>query len=366
MLPLPPVYAGLIYRALGVHAPAAELVLAGSAIALVMAGYALFYRAFGLMGMPRPWRIAALAALCLVPLNMQLEIETFRIWEGGLSVAVAALFLWGLLTLERRAEVGWGAIIAMALLAALLFFISPPLGLAGYLGALLLLIGRLPLRRWAGAAGIAVAALALLIAPWAWRNQQVMGEALPLRSNAGLELALGNHPAAAGPGDPRAVFKARLDEIHPFESDSAFAAMQAAGGEIAYARGLGTTAKDWITSHPADFARLCGRHLRDFFFPPAWLWNVYSGASRGTMVKVVINALLSAAALTGALVAGIAAWRRYRFAILMLVVPTLPYVIVQPVLRYRYIIYALSVFFAADLASRLQRRRGSAAADGVR
>jgi hypothetical protein len=352
VLPFPPIYAGLVYRALGIRSVPAEMVLATMSIALVMLSYAAFYRAFGLMGTPRPWRLAALAFLCLVPLNISLEIEVFRIWEGGLSVAIAACYLWALLAIERRPVLGWGMIAGMAIAAAALFFISPPLGLAAYASSLLVLMARVPRRRWPGAVLIAVGALALFVVPWAARNAAMMGEAIPLRSNFGLELALANHPAAASNADPRQVFRDRLDEIHPFQSEKAFAALQAAGGEVAYARQLGDGAKAWIRAHPLDFARLCMRHFRDFFFPPGWMWNVYSGVSRGTAIKVAINAALSVAALLGAAVAGLVSWRRYRFAILMLVLPVLPYLIVQPGLRYRYIIYALSVYLAADLAGR--------------
>ena len=369
VLPFPPLYAGLIYRNLGIRSFASELVLAISAISLVMFSYGCFYRAFALVGTSRNWRLTGLALLCMLPLNFQLEVEAFRIWEGGLSVALASLFLWALLTLERRPQLGWTAIAGMSALAAALFFVSPPLGLAGYIGSLLLLIKRLPLPHWPGAIAIAVVTLALFIAPWAWRNAVVMGEALPLRSNFGLELALANHPAALGTDDPRQVFMNRLKEIHPFESDRAFAAMVAAGGEISYARQLGDTAKTWIRHHPTGFARLCATHLRDYFFPPAWLWNIYSNDLRGTAIKLAINAALSIAALAGALAAGISAWRRYRFAIIMLMVPVLPYMIVQPVLRYRYIIYALSVFFAVDLAGRMagwvQRRAVATFESGV-
>lgn len=356
VLPLPPVFAGLVYRGLGIHSVPAELVLALVATAVVIASFALFYKAFGLIGTPRPFRLLGLAILCLVPLNISLEVESFRIWEGGLSAALAGFALLALLTLERRPQIGWGAIAGMAVVLGGLFFISPPLGLAAYLGSLLLLIDRLPLRRWPGATVLAVAGLALFVLPWGWRNAVVMGEALPLRSNFGLELALGNHPAALDTGNRRQVFRDRLEAIHPFESDAAFGALKAAGGEIAYARLKGAEARAWIDANPQGFATLCLHHLRDFFFPPAWLWNIYSDAGRAPALKALAHGALSAAALLGALVAGFAAWRRYRFPILMLLVPVLPYIIVQPVLRYRYIIYALSVAFAVDLAARVWAR----------
>ncbi|MGL4542705.1 MAG: hypothetical protein ACRCUI_09370 [Polymorphobacter sp.] len=358
VLPFPPIYAGLIYRALGIHSAPAEAVLTIIAVALALGSFALLYRSFGIMGTPRPLRLAALAFLCLLPLNSNLEIVVFRIWEGALAVCMASGYLLALLVLERRETVGWLAVAVMSVAAALLFFVSPPLGLAGYAGSLLLLIAKLPVRRWAGATALAIAGLALVITPWALRNQAVMGEALLLRSNFGLELALGNHPDAVTNPDQRQAMRDRLEVIHPYESKAAFAAMQAAGGEVAYARKLGDEAKAWIASDPRGFATLCVRHLQQFFFPPGWLWNIYSDKGMATGFKVWSNAALSVLGLAGALVAGLVAWRRYRFAILMLVLPVLPFIITQPVLRYRYIIFALSAYFAADLAARLLRRLG--------
>lgn len=91
---------------------------------------------------------------------------------------------------------------------------------------------------------IAASALALVFAPWALRNKAMLGEPVLLRSNAGLELAVAYHPAAAAAtaATMRHVFFDRLVEIHPFQSRAAFAVMQRAGGEISYARKLGSEA----------------------------------------------------------------------------------------------------------------------------
>lgn len=364
VLPLPPIYAGLIYRTLGIHSPVSELLLATVAIALVITSFGLLYLAFGRIGTPRPWRIMALSALCFAPLNINLEIEVFRIWEGALSVALASGFLLALLDTAAVDEIGWRRLAVMSLFAALLFWVSPPLGLAAYLCSMLLLIEKLPARRWPAACAMATAALALFIVPWAIRNAEVMGEPVLLRSNFGLELALANHPAAAAPGDPARIFRDRLDAIHPFQSKAAFGNMRLAGGEIAYARGLGDEAKAWIAANPGDFLRLCGNHLRDFFLPPAWLWNIYSNIGPSARLKAAAHAALSILGLAGAVVASFASWRRYRFAVIMMLVPVLPYVVTQPVLRYRYIIYGLSMYFAMDLMARLTARFASRTSTG--
>lgn len=356
VLPVPVIYAGLVYRVLGVQSPAAELVLVVAAVGAVVGSFGLLYLCFGIMGTDRRMRLLALALLCLVPVNLVVEVAYFRIWEGGISVALGSAFLYALLRLEQRPDVGWRPVTAMALLAALIFFINPVVGVGVYVCALVFLVDRLPARRWPGAALIAALALVLVIGPWALRNQAVMGQPILLRSNFGLELALGNHPAAVNAADPRQVFRERLVEIHPFASKSAYAAMQAEGGEIAYANALGDEAKAWISANPKDFARLTARHVTELYFPPSWQWNIYAGNENAGVGESRFIGLMAAAGLAGALWAAVAAWRRYRFAVIMLLMPALPYAIVQPVLRYRYVIFALTVYFAADLAGRLLAR----------
>lgn len=366
VLPLPPVYAGLIYRALGVRSAAAEGMLAASAIGVTVAGFALLYAIFGLLGTARWARLAALAFLAVLPLNMALETIEFRIWDSGVAVLLALGYLYLLLRLERAERIGFGAVAGMSIGAAVVLFVSPALGLGAYAGSLVLLVDRVPPREWPRAVVAAVVALVVVLAPWTLRNMSALDAPVFLRSNAGLEFALANHPAAVSGNDQRRVFRARLEEIHPFESDAAYAAMKAAGGEVPYAKALGAKAWAWAKAHPADFARLTLRHLQQFLFPPAWLWNIYSDHGIGGGAKLALSWAVSAAGVAGALVAAVVATRRYRFAVLMALLPILPYVVTQPVLRYRYIVFGLLVFFSFDLASRVWRlisRREPAAGD---
>ncbi len=364
VLPIPPIVAGLIYRGFGIRSAVSEGILLALATTTVLASYALLYKIFELMGTPRWGRLLGLAATCLLPLNFGLETVAFRIWEGALGVAVAVAFLLALLKLERTPEIRLPAIAAMSLAAAVVLFVSPAFGVAAYACSLLLLTERLPIRRWPVTIMVAVAGLAIVLAPWLVRNMLVMGEPVLLRSNFGLELAIGNHPAAANTTDDRGAFRARLDEIHPFKRQEGSDAMRRAGGEVAYAKSLGATAEAWIAAHPAAFARLSLKHLGQYFFPPAWQWNAYASGdgrtpSRALGAKLVLQWLIAGAGIAGALLALARAPRRYRLAVMMMLLPALPYMIVQPILRYRYIVFGLSVFFAADLVAYLAARWGS-------
>lgn len=354
VLPITPLWAGTVYRWLGVQSPAAELVLATAAIACVIASLLFLYRAFGLIGTPRPARLAGLAFLALVPLQFTLEIREFRIWEGALAVCLAHAGLWAVLRLERAAQISWPAIIGMGLLAATLFFTSPPMGLGLYLCCGWLLLEKCPPRRWPGAALAAAAALALFVVPWTMRNIEALGAPVWLRPNFGLELALAYHPGAVT-DDPGKAFYERWRAVHPFASQFNVARMQAAGGEVAYARALGNEARAWIRAHPAQAAMLTLRHAREYLLPPPYVWR-YEKDRHVAVARSAVHSAIGALGVAGMVVALVAAWRRFRFAALLMVAAALPYVVVQPVIRYRYLIAGLLVMFAADLVARAARR----------
>nr|WP_295659073.1 hypothetical protein [Polymorphobacter sp.] len=370
VLPIPPVFAGLVYRALGIRSASAEFVLELVAIALVLGSYwflSLIFKEAGVGWRTRMW---GLAVACLVPFNFFLETVDFRIWEGALATFTAFGFVVALLGAAGRPTFGGATIVGLALLAALVFFISPALGLACYLCAAIVAFERLPPRRIAAAAVVVVLALAAVITPWADRNARVMGAPVILRSNFGLELALAHHPAAVA-DDGLAVFRARLAEIHPNSNPPAFARLQAAGGEAAYAKALGAQAKSWIADHPFEFIKLSLRHLRQYFFPPAWLWHIYVARAGASTAKAMVCGLLSVAGLAGLALGLAQSPRAYRFVAILLLVPPLAYAIVQPVPRYRYLIFGVSLFLAVDLAARglalaltsLSRLRGAQRSD---
>lgn len=351
---IPAIIAGTVYRTFGVATMVSEIILGAWALSLVAISYLFTFRAFILAGVPRSAGLLGLAACAFLPLNFIDESVTYRVWEGGLAAALGAIIFHLVVRYDRTEAVGWSQVLLLSVLTALLFFINPAFGLAAYLACLVLTVRRLPLRRWLPVGLVAALALALVLTPWAVRNQHVIGAPVLLRSNFGLELALANHPAAAGPGDQRAVFVQRLEQIHPYESRAALARVRQVG-EVAYAQQLGATAKAWMAAHPLDVARLMLRHLGQYFFPPAWLWHIYDDESVAVGAK---QAMFWAVSLFGLLGIGLGALRRRErlfYLAIMALAPCLPYVIVQPVLRYRYLVYAPLLFFGAYLATELLR-----------
>ena len=364
IMPVPPMIAGLVYRAFGIQTPLSEGVLIAWSLLLVFGAYWLLFKAFEAAGAPLAGRLGALAVLCLLPLNFNLEVVWFRTWDGGLAVVLAAAFLLAVLRLDAAERVGNGPLAALALLAAAVLAVSPPLGLGAYAGGLLLFARRLPWRRWPAGVAIVGVATVLVLAPWTIRNAQVMGKPIVFRDNFGLELAMGYFPGALEAASPRDAFKTRHDTIHPYANPAGFAAMQAAGGEVAYFDALGTATKAWIAAHPGDAVRLTLRHLTEFLFPPAWYWNQFSDAgSTGTTAKLAANWLITLLGLAGLGYAVLRLEHRYRYLALMTLLPILPYLVVQPTLRYRYIVLGLLVFFAGDAVARFsmrwQRRTGT-------
>lgn len=358
MMPIMPIIAGTVYRAFGTESSISNGILTAVSLLLVFGGYLLLFRAFGRLGTPIASRMLGFAILALFPLNVSLETVGFRVWEGGLAVFMSALCLDQLLRLDGAEKVSTFDIAAMGLLAAACLFVSPPVGVAAYFGGGFLMIRRIERRRWPTVIGIVAVAATIVLSPWLIRNMAVMDSPILLRDNFGLELAQANHAAAVNSADPRETFIDRHREIHPFgdNSDAAYRAMQAAGGEAAYAEKLGAEAKRWIQAHPEDFAQLSLRHLREMLFPPEWLWNQFGTSSNSVTLKLGANWTLSLLALTGIAVGLRQVGARFGYVAMFALLPLLPYVVVQPTLRYRYLVFALFVFISADVAHRAVAR----------
>ncbi len=351
--PLWPLLIGGVYRLFGLHSALSEYVLTALSLLLVAASVLLFERVMARLGTPAWARLAAVAFVALVPLNFELEVELLRTWEQAAAAAIMALFLWLALQLDARPERPRPLELAgLAALVAPVTMISPAAALGAY-GCL----GLLALRRRGVLAVPAVTALSLLFVvllsyPWALRNERVLGEPVWSRSNFGFVFAEGFHAAAVAPADPKRVFIDRMAEIDPFERAKGFAALTAAGGEPGYNRYWTARTWAWVGAHRIDAARIAVRHVGEFFLPPQWLWRAYTDDAKLVGGK---QALVWGIAILGFLAV---AWglrrrdQRYWYVLAMLVLPVAPYILAQPVLRYRYLITTLLVFLAADCVGR--------------
>jgi hypothetical protein len=208
------------------------------------------------------------------------------LWDTSLSALLGATLLWATLRVsESRGRAAWGA---YGLLWGVVLMTNVALvSLAPFLLAWLIY------RR--GLAGpLLAAALALVCClPWTIRNYSVFHSFIPLRSVLGLQLWVGNNPAA------KVVW---LGEHHPI-NDTAERNRYVAMGEVAYMREKTREALRYMATHPRHEAGLIwGRFvsiwsggtpspISDLFSPrTAWfryvlLFNV--GAALGALGGII-------------------------------------------------------------------------------
>lgn len=340
-----PVLVGTVYRWLGVGTPAAEFVLSSISLAFFCTAILALNAAFEMLSVAPLARIGAIALLCLLPFHMSLEMGEFRYWEGSLAAAGIAVCLARALKLDdAKGPPSWFDLSVLAVGVGVLSLFSEAGALACY-G----IIGWLALqtRGWLGFAGMAAISAILLAAilyPWALRNEAVFGDKVWTRTAFGINFAQGFHDKALDRADPRKVFNDRLDEVSPFTGPAALAEMRRVGGEAAYSRLL-TRTLEWIRKHPLASLGLAARHVWEFYVQPRWMWGSNVG------LAVVKQGLAWTSTILGfaGLVMGLArSGRRYVYFAAALLLPVLPYITCQPILRYQYPVLGLIVFLAAD------------------
>lgn len=365
LLPPGPAMAGLVYGWLPPRSPGAEAILAAWSIGLAIATYMLLYRALGHLQVPRRARLAALAIGLLVPAYFTLETVDFRVWEGGLASALTALFLERVIAAHRRLAGERGAASHRASrfplvpigCACLLFCVNPVLGMGAFACLTMLGIMLLSPRANIVGSGIALGLLAIAIVPWTVRNYHALGAIVPLRSNAGLELALANNRAMLDTTDPSRALEQRLRAIHP-TANARVRAEVVRIGEVAYARRLGAEAERWIADNPGSVARLWSRHVRQMLFPDRWITDPRH--SLGGSVRAVVIQLIGVAGLAGlALLLG---RRRQDGAVYPAVLIVTVIVLLapfQPVSRYTYSLYPMLCLISSGLILVLDRYRST-------
>lgn len=356
LLPISPGIGGTVYALLG-YSPAAEIVLATWSIGLALGSYLLLDRAFARLGISSAPRLAAFAFLCLAPTYIAQEAVDFRLWEGGLAAFLSALMLDQVLRADR-ADAPHRHLYPVMAIAPVLFFVNPLAGAAAFLSLVLLWAGRVPWGIFAGRMAIPLALLAMLVVPWAIRNQHALGEPVLLRSNAGLELAMAHYPGVPTRGDRYDAFMARLHAIHPLQNREAYARMVAQGGEVAYSRALGEEAVATIAANPRHAIAVTLAHVGDMITPGTWIFRIW-GSDRLAPIQAALASMIGLLGLAGLLAGVTFGGRRWLFVAMPIVVPILAVAPFQPVMRYTYLIYAPLAFCAAcGLTLLVKRLRG--------
>jgi len=167
-----------------------------------------------------------------------------------------------------------------------------------------------------------------------------------------MNFAIGFHSKAISPADPVKVYFDRAAEISPFSHPSALAALQNAGGELAYSRLWTARTEAWIAEHRLAALKIAARHIWELYMQPRWMWWPGKGP---VAIRQAMLATFTAFGFAG-LATGLAGrdWR-YIYVAAALVLPVFPYVLGQPLDRYRYPVAGLLVFLAADMISRAMR-----------
>lgn len=211
-------------------------------------------------------RLAAAAAWlwAIFPNAILLSFES--LWDTSLSALLGATLLWATLRVsESRGRAAWGA---YGLLWGVVLMTN-----AALVSLLPFLLAWLEYRKGLAKALITAAIALLCCLPWTIRNYSVFHSLIPLRSVLGLQLWVGNNPAA------KVVW---LGEHHPI-NDTAERNRYVAMGEVAYMREKTRQALRYMATHPAHEAGLIwGRFVSiwsggtpspvsDFFSPhTAW------------------------------------------------------------------------------------------------
>ncbi len=355
--PVMPVIDGLVYRAFGVGSRASETLLTAFSLAVLCGTLVALYLVFRRLRLPIEWRLTALAAALLLPINFKWETVSMRLFEGGLAAGILALSLLIVMRLDERPQLLRPRdFVLPAVLVGFLALINPPAALGSY-GALgILILKRVPLRRWPAVALVMIVGLAVFVVPWGLRNEHVLGRFIPSRSNFPLEHAIGFYAEAVSPAYPAAVIVRRGAAVHPYTSDpnGAGRAEFARIGEIAYMDRLAAETSAWERAHPIDAVRLAARHLTEFWLPPRWSFTLFGNAAPLVATRQAFIWATTLAAFAAV------AWRLVQtplgpglYLACALLIPSLPYALVQPVQRYRYLVVLLTYFLAADFLARL-------------
>lgn len=179
-------------------------------------------------------------------------------WNGCLAALLAATALWGIVALADAPRPHWFSWLGYGLLWGLILLTDPTLAVL-----LPLWLGWLVWRRpgpahWRGAIAALIVAI-FCILPWTLRNRRVLHAWLPVRSDLGLALWLGNNPQAT---------YVWHGQQHPLD-DAAQRALYLRQGEVAYMHQKLRLALAYMAAHPARDVAL------------AWhrFWAFWSGGS---------------------------------------------------------------------------------------
>jgi hypothetical protein len=285
-------------------------------------------------------------ALAILPIN--LWVETSGNWEQPYS----ALVLLGLFVVFcRLKDEQWQnnrTILLAGILLGIIALLSPSLLPAGVLMIIAELVARRSnQKRIVAASVVMVCSAGLVVAPWIVRNYYALGGFVPIRSNFGLELAIGNNPEANGTSlgttlkDKGNLF----DRYHPSANAKELTRLLEMG-ELAYMRDKQQAALQWIKEHPGKAIELITHRFRFYWFPPKDMWDQ---SSPGRRLKAAIMSIIGFTTLVSIIYLISNGHDRAWLLAAAVIGPSLTYMITHVDMRYRYPISGISTLLALHL-----------------
>lgn len=339
LLPTTPVVAGMMMKAFGIRTAMSQVALVAFALMQTVVVSVLLLKLFSQLKTPRFYVLCGLAASLFLPTMFSLDAYLFSCWDNGLAFIACLFCLVDLLSVWSADDDGFGRRLRSAAILAVAVFFNPVLGLALATCTFVARLLRWNFRSAVLTGVLSLAVFAAIVAPWAWRNQQVLGSPILLRSNAGLELAIANHDAALSSKPADMVFNARNMEIHPFSDGPGRAELRRVG-EPAYQKELGRQTREWIMDHPGGFLKLAARHMFRTLTPEPWQIGNFAARPRA----LVITCVCWAGVLALLWLLGRRRSQPWWIIALFLAVALVAYSPFQPMVRYIYPFYEIFLF----------------------
>ncbi len=331
-----PVYPYLvagIFRLGGIYSEKSRLILL--ALNCIFAGLTIF-PIYGIAKRTFGTHVAVLASWIWIVLPSAWQIPIRMAWDSTLDALSLAVILWATVAIrEERRLWRWAAYGALWALAALIN--ASILSLAPFLFGWLLWELRKKALPWVKPLAIAVLVCAIGVAPWTFRNYLVFGKFIPIRSNMGLVLWMGNHAGSEG-------FDTTLSPYGNMQQAALYKQM----GEVAYMTAKKHEAVAVMKAHPT---KTLGMALRN-----AWtLWfgvtdrqaNPWYGGSKYLSIDFIANAVVILLGLVGIVLVLRSHVSSAPLYLAVLVVFPLIYYVTRPALRFRFAIEPMLVILAA-------------------
>jgi 4-amino-4-deoxy-L-arabinose transferase-like glycosyltransferase len=223
------------------------------------------------------------------------------------------------------------------LLSGLIALSNPSLLPFFPLCGLWILMGTYRQPRQAAGVLLSIVVCVSLVAPWSWRNWRTFHTIIPLRSNFGAELYMGNGPGAFG---------MLMEYDHPNQSMHELDRYERLG-EIRYSQIQGERTKALIRQQPVRFLVLS---IKRFYY--YWMGVPRPFQDHGVLNEYGRDLNFAFASLAGLLGLGLALYRRTPasplFALAFLVLPA-PYYLVSVQARFRHPLEPLITILAVYL-----------------